>query len=115
MIISYVSNLHVKEKFRLQRQKKSLEMCLLHQISVTLFKLCIPSFFRQQHFLNDLEENDFDEVIEIMSNAHLNNNFLNLARELDIMDAKTPDDVYKSHLDNVRPVFGGGKIGFLTF
>ena len=78
------------------------------------FKLCIPSFFRQQHFLNDLEENDFDEVIEIMSNAHLNNNFLNLARELDIMDAKTPDDVYKSHLDNVRPVFGGGKIDFLT-
>ena len=74
-----------------------------------------PRFFRQQHFLNDLEENDFDEVIEIMSNAHLNNNFLNLARELDIMDAKTPDDVYKSHLDNVRPVFGGGKIGFLTF
>ena len=96
-------------------KKKSLEMCLLHQISVTLFKLCIYSFFRQQHFLNDLEENDFDEVIEIMSNAHLNNNFLNLARELDIMDAKTPDDVYKSHLDNVRPVFGGGKIDFLTF
>ena len=45
-----------------------------------------------------------------MSNAHLNNNFLNLARELDIMDAKTPDDVYKSHLDNVRPVFGGGNV-----
>jgi len=65
---------------------------------------------RQQHFLNDLEENEFDEVIEIMSNAHLNNNFLNLARELDIMDAKTPDDVYKSHLDNVRPVFGGGNV-----
>lgn len=66
--------------------------------------------FRQQHFLADLEENDFDEVIEIMSNAHLNNSFLNLARELDIMDAKTPEDVYKSHLDNVRPVFGGGSV-----
>merc|ERR1711981_392078 len=65
---------------------------------------------RQQHFLNDLDENEHDEVIEIMSNAHLNNNFLNLARELDIMDAKTPDDVYKSHLDNVRPVFGGGNV-----
>ena len=64
----------------------------------------------QQHFLADLDENDFDDVIEIMSNAHLNNNFLNLARELDIMDAKTPEDVYKSHLDNVRPVFGGGSV-----
>ena len=72
--------------------------------------LILFSIFRQQHFLADLEENDFDEVIEIMSNAHLNNNFLNLARELDIMDAKTPEDVYKSHLDNVRPVFGGGSV-----
>merc|ERR1711899_687308 len=65
---------------------------------------------RQQHFLNDLDENEHDEVIEIMSNAHLNNHFLNLARELDIMDAKTPDDVYKSHLDNVRSVFGGSNV-----
>jgi 26S proteasome regulatory subunit N1 len=37
-------------------------------------------------------------VIEIMSNSHLNNNFLNLARELDIMEPKIPEDVYKSHL-----------------
>ena len=44
-----------------------------------------------------------------MSNAPLNNHFLNLARELDIMDAKTPDDVYKSHLDS-RPVFGGSSV-----
>ena len=45
-----------------------------------------------------------------MSNSHLNNHFLNLARELDIMEAKTPDDVYKSHLDNVRPAFGSGAV-----
>jgi len=65
---------------------------------------------RQQHFLPDLDESEHDEVIEIMSNSPLNNNFLNLARELDIMEAKTPDDVYKSHLDNVRPVFGGSNV-----
>ena len=34
-----------------------------------------------------------------MSNQHLNTNFLALARELDIMDAKTPEDIYKSHLE----------------
>merc|ERR1712136_252387 len=28
----------------------------------------------------------------------------------DIMEAKTPEDVYKSHLDNVRPVFGGSNV-----
>merc|ERR1712200_245130 len=45
---------------------------------------------------------DYDDLNDIMSNVQLNNHFLNLARELDIMEAKTPDDVYKSHLDNVR-------------
>ena len=45
-----------------------------------------------------------------MSNSHLNNHFLNLARELDIMEPKIPEDVYKSHLDNVRPVFGGANV-----
>ncbi len=65
---------------------------------------------RQQHFLPDLDDDKFDEIIEIMSNSHLNNHFLNLARELDIMEPKTPEDVYKSHLDNVRPVFGGSNV-----
>merc|ERR1712227_172012 len=66
---------------------------------------------RHQFYLELSEdENDFDEIIEIMSNSHLNNHFLNLGRELDIMEAKTPEDVYKTHLDNVRPVFGGSNV-----
>ena len=38
---------------------------------------------RQQIYL-ELDENmdDYDELVEIMSNAHLNNNFLSLAREV---------------------------------
>lgn len=66
---------------------------------------------RHQFFLEVSEEReDYDDLTEIMSNSHLNNHFLNLARELDIMEAKTPDDVYKTHLDNVRPAFGGGAV-----
>jgi 26S proteasome regulatory subunit N1 len=64
---------------------------------------------RQQHYLT-LDEDDYDEYIEIMSNSQLNQHFLNLARELDIMEAKAPEDVYKSHLDNVRPSFGGSSV-----
>ncbi len=56
------------------------------------------------------ETDDFDDLNDIMSNSQLNNHFLNLARELDIMEAKTPEDVYKSHLDNVRPAFGSGAV-----
>merc|ERR1712002_1412175 len=48
--------------------------------------------------LND-DMADGEELQEIMSNSHLNTNFLALARELDIMDAKTPEDIYKSHLE----------------
>jgi len=66
---------------------------------------------RHQFYLELPEEReDYDDLTEIMSNSHLNNHFLNLARELDIMEAKTPDDVYKTHLDNVRPAFGSGAV-----
>ena len=41
---------------------------------------------RQQHFL-ELDETEYDvDVIENMSNANLNHHFLNLARELDILE-----------------------------
>lgn len=59
---------------------------------------------RQQLFL-ELDEDQFpdaEELMEIMSNVHLNTNFQSLARELDIMEPKVPEDIYKSHLENVR-------------
>lgn len=65
---------------------------------------------RQQVFLRLPEGNDNEDLVEIMSNSHLNNHFLNLARELDIMEPKTPEDVYKSHLDNSRAPFGSSQI-----
>jgi len=62
---------------------------------------------RQQTFL-ELNEglSDYDDLVEIMSNAHLNNHFMSLARELDIMEPKTPEDIYKTHLETTRPTFG---------
>lgn len=30
--------------------------------------------------------------------------------QLDIMEPKVPEDVYKSHLENSRPSFGGGQV-----
>lgn len=66
---------------------------------------------RQQIYLEINESSsEYDDLTEIMANCHLNNHFLNLARELDIMEAKTPEDVYKSHLENSRPPFGGGQV-----
>ena len=50
---------------------------------------CADLFF-QQLFL-ELDEEQFpdaEELMEIMSNVHLNTNFQSLARELDIMEPK---------------------------
>ncbi|KAK3737228.1 hypothetical protein QZH41_010857, partial [Actinostola sp. cb2023] len=62
---------------------------------------------RQQLFLElDEDMEDFEDIMEIMSNSLLNNNFLSLAREvscighLDIMEPKVPEDIYKTHLEN---------------
>merc|ERR1712178_85299 len=53
-----------------------------------------------------LTDDDQDELVEIMSNAQLSSNFHILGAELDIMEPKTPDDVYKTHLENTRPGYG---------
>ncbi|KAF7989442.1 hypothetical protein HCN44_008116 [Aphidius gifuensis] len=66
----------------------------------------------RQHIFIELPESEigYDVLNEIMANSHLSNQFLNLARELDIMEPKTPEDVYKSHLENSRPSFSGGQV-----
>jgi len=59
---------------------------------------------RQQIIWNVAEVNgeDPDELMNIMSNSHLTSNFLALARELDIMEAKLPEDIYKTYLENTN-------------
>lgn len=59
---------------------------------------------RQQIALEIPEEleDDADDINEILSNNHLNQNFLVLARELDILEPKVPEDIYKTHLENSR-------------
>ena len=59
---------------------------------------------RQQIFIPNADA----ELKDLMSNTHLNENFLRLARELDIMEPKTPDDIYKTHLEIInRPSYSG--------
>lgn len=62
---------------------------------------------RQQYFLSDDSAIDSD-LVDIMSNSSLNNHFLALGRELDILEPKLPEDIYKSHLESSsRPSYGG--------
>eukprot|EP00818_Percolomonas_sp_WS_P003022 CAMPEP_0117448368 /NCGR_PEP_ID=MMETSP0759-20121206/7362_1 /TAXON_ID=63605 /ORGANISM="Percolomonas cosmopolitus, Strain WS" /LENGTH=881 /DNA_ID=CAMNT_0005240747 /DNA_START=72 /DNA_END=2717 /DNA_ORIENTATION=+ len=53
---------------------------------------------------DDMEDEDDDEaeytIEEIMGNALLSEMYLHLAKELDNLDPKSPEDVYKSHLED---------------
>ncbi|KAF9968022.1 proteasome regulatory particle base subunit [Mortierella alpina] len=55
---------------------------------------------RQQIFV-ETEDEDLQNCI---NNTHLTTHFINLARELDLMEPKTPEDIYKSHLEHKRSV-----------
>lgn len=46
-----------------------------------------------------------DDMAAILGNNHLSSNFLTFARELDIMEPKTPEDVYKVWLEPTTPYF----------
>jgi 26S proteasome regulatory subunit N1 len=49
----------------------------------------------------NLETGD-EEIQNILNNSLLSENFLQLGKELEILEPKTPEDIYKSHLENVR-------------
>ncbi|KAF5289566.1 hypothetical protein FQA39_LY15013 [Lamprigera yunnana] len=113
--------LHLFRKYKQYPQALRLAMHLNdHHLIEEIFTSCHDTAIqkqlafilgRQQIYI-EINENtpEYDDLIEIMANCHLNNHFLNLARELDIMEPKTPEDVYKSHLENTRPQFGGGQV-----
>lgn len=47
-------------------------------------------------------ETDDEEIAECLNNARLSEHFLALGKELNILDPKTPEEIYKSHLENTR-------------
>lgn len=46
-----------------------------------------------------------DDLSDILNHTKLSESFLALARDLDIVEAKTPDDIYKTHLNESRAGF----------
>ena len=72
--------------------QKALSVCSLVQKQMAIL------LGRQQIFL-EIED---EKLAELNSNTHLHSYFLALARELDIMAPKTPDDIYKIHLEQSR-------------
>jgi len=47
------------------------------------------------------------EMESCSSNGLLSQHFVRLAEELGVKEPKSPEDIYKSHLENTRPGLGG--------
>ena len=57
---------------------------------------------RQQIWLDAPAETDDQELMDCLNNTYLPNHFKTLAKELNILDPKMPEDIYKTHLENTR-------------
>ncbi|KAL9102955.1 MAG: hypothetical protein Q9163_001942 [Psora crenata] len=58
---------------------------------------------RQQIWLEALLDTDeSQELIECFSNTKLSDHFKSLAKELNILEPKSPEDIYKTHLESTR-------------
>ncbi|KAF9914649.1 proteasome regulatory particle base subunit [Lobosporangium transversale] len=64
-----------------------------------LLKKQLAFMLARQQLSVETEDEDLQNCI---NNADLSKHFLNLARELDLMEPKTPEDIYKSHLEHKR-------------
>jgi 26S proteasome regulatory subunit N1 len=47
---------------------------------------------------SEIDDDNIELLNELVGNEKLSEHFLKLAQDLDVMDPKTPDDIYKSHL-----------------
>lgn len=72
-----------------------------------LLSSCVDPLMKKQmclllgrHRVNfEIEDDEnADELNELIGNVHISEQYLKLARDLDVMEAKTPEDIYKSHL-----------------
>ncbi|OLY82981.1 26S proteasome non-ATPase regulatory subunit 2 [Smittium mucronatum] len=56
---------------------------------------------QQQIYMPELAEED-PLILESMDNSKLSQRFLDMANQLNLMDPKVPEDIYKSNLENSR-------------
>ncbi|CAH1180038.1 unnamed protein product [Phaedon cochleariae] len=70
---------------------------------VTLYQLAFICARHNFPVKLDQDMEHSEKIENILSNSHLSTYFLTLARELDIMEPKSPQDVYKSWLEPIPP------------
>ncbi|KAG0309136.1 proteasome regulatory particle base subunit [Dissophora globulifera] len=78
---------------------KTLRQNIFDSCEDPLLKKQLAFMLARQQLSVETEDEDLQNCI---NNTHLTTHFINLARELDLMEPKTPEDIYKSHLEHKR-------------
>eukprot|EP00887_Chlorella_sp_A99_P000106 scaffold16.g106.t1 len=110
---------------RVERYSDALRMALKlgsRELAEEAFAACgeaverrqLAYILARQGLVLDLEEGpaavaddeEREALQQIISNSKLSEHYLSLARDLDVVEAKTPEDVYKSHLVEGRAPAG---------
>ncbi|KAL5573576.1 hypothetical protein UlMin_023173 [Ulmus minor] len=99
LIALYLDNLgYIKQIFTscddIQRKKQFCYILARHGVTFVLDEESV--------------EDDEDRYLlqDIVNNAKLSEGYLNLARDIEVMEAKTPEDIYKAHLLDGRASAG---------
>mmetsp|Transcript_28465 Transcript_28465/g.51437 ORF Transcript_28465/g.51437 Transcript_28465/m.51437 type:complete len:922 (-) Transcript_28465:95-2860(-) len=72
---------------------------LLSQCDDKLMKKQMCLLLARQRVNHEVEDDDDEEELnELIGNEKLSEEFRKVAQDLDVMDPKTPEDIYKSHL-----------------
>lgn len=67
-----------------------------------IMKMQLAFMLARQHLFVPSED---QQLVDIMSNTNLSESFLVLATDLDVMEPKTHDDIYKTHLESRTTVY----------
>jgi 26S proteasome regulatory subunit N1 len=85
---------------RMNRLETITELLVECQDTLMRRQMCLLLGRHKVHYEVEDEalEEDAELLNELIGNAKLSEQFLKLAQDLDVTDAKTPEDIYKSHL-----------------
>ena len=72
------------------------------QLAFLLARAHIPLEWIQPQNSDDDPEDLSEDLIECLSNSQLSMHFREYGKELGVMEPKSLEDIYKSHLENVR-------------
>lgn len=81
----------------LKLDDSNLVKLVLEQCTDPLVKEQLVHVLAKQRFFIDILD---DKLVEVISNANLHSHFLQVGEDLGVKDPKTPQDIFKSHLEN---------------